>query len=284
MTDTEDGNAAQIAYWNDRAGANWTALQDKIDALFAPITALAVDAAGPRPGEVVIDIGCGCGATVLALAERVAPGGHVLGVDVSVPMTNRARQRIAEGGVTNAEVLVSDASTHAFTPQADLLFSRFGVMFFADPTAAFANLRTAMRPSGRLLCAVWRPLAENSWFTAPLQAALPLLPPQPPADPTAPGPFAFADFERVRGLLADAGWRDVAAEPMDVAMRVAGPGQLDDAAEFSTRLGALARLLSELEPGLREEIREHVKSALAAFDGPAGVVLGGAIWLVSARP
>jgi hypothetical protein len=242
MTDTDGGNAAQIAYWNDRAAANWTALQEKIDALFAPITALALDAAAPAPGETVLDVGCGCGATVLALAERVGPSGRVLGVDVSVPMAARASQRIADAGLAHAEV-----------------------------------------PGGRLLCAVWRTLPENSWFTVPLKAALPLLPPQPQADPFAPGPFAFADFERVRGLLSAAGWRDISAQPRDVPMLVGGPGQLDKATDFAMRLGALARILSETDPAVHPAVRQAVQTALAGHEGPGGVMLGGSIWLVSAR-
>jgi len=283
MTDADGGNAAQIAYWNDRAATNWTALQEKIDALFAPITALALDAAAPMAGETVLDVGCGCGATVLALAKRVGPSGRVLGVDVSGPMAARASQRIADAGLANAKVLVTDASAHDFMGEADLLFSRFGVMFFADPTAAFANLRRGMRPGGRLLCAVWRPLAENSWFTVPLKAALPLLPPQPQADPFAPGPFAFADFERVRGLLSAAGWRDISAQPQDVPMLVGGPGQLDEATDFAMRLGALARILSESDPSLLPPVRQAVRTALAAHEGLDGVRLGGSIWLLSAQ-
>jgi SAM-dependent methyltransferase len=283
MTDANEGNAAQIAYWNDRAAATWTALQERIDALFAPITEAALAAAAVAPGESVLDIGCGCGATVLALAERVGPGGRVLGLDVSAPMAARAQARIAAAGLAQASVLVTDASTQAFADKADLLFSRFGVMFFADPVAAFANLHTGMKPGGRLLCAVWRLMSENSWFSVPLGAALPLLPPQPPAEPHAPGPFAFADPARVAGLLTAAGWREVAARPVDVAMRIAGPGGLDEATEFATRLGALARILAESDPALHPPVHAAVRAALAAHDGPQGVMLGGAIWLLSAQ-
>ena len=283
MTDAAEGNAAQIAYWNDKAGANWTALQGQIDALFVPITELALAAAAPAPGEAVIDIGCGCGATVLALAERVGSAGRVLGVDVSEPMAARARERIAAAGLTNASVQVTDASTHGFAAQADLLFSRFGVMFFADPTAAFANLRRGVRAGGRLLFAAWRPVEENSWFSVPLAAGRPLLPEEPPADPDAPGPFAFRDPARVRAILSGAGWREIEFQPRDVPMRVGGAGGLEETTDLLMRLGALARLLADVDADTRSRVRDAVRAALLPHDGPSGVVLGGAIWLVSAR-
>ena len=279
-----EGNAAQIAYWNARAAVTWTTFQERIDDLLAPFAAIAMDAAAPAPGERAIDVGCGCGATVLELARRVAPSGHVLGVDVSEPMSARARERIAEAHLTNAEVLVHDAATYAFPRgDADLLFSRFGVMFFADPVAAFANLRLAMRPGGRLVCAVWRPLADNAWASVPLEAARPLLPQGEPMDPDAPGPFALADAGRVHRILTEAGWREVATARHDVPMRLAGAGRLDEASEFATRVGPLARALAEADPKLRSRARQAVAAALRAYDGADGIRLNGSIWIVSAR-
>ncbi len=279
-----DGNATQIAYWNDKASVTWTTFQERLDALFAPLTAIALDAAAAAPGERAIDVGCGCGATVLELARRVGASGHVLGLDVSGPMAARARERIAAAGLTNAEVQLSDAATCAL-PQddTDLLFSRFGVMFFADPTAAFANLRRSMRSGGRLLFAAWRGLDDNPWFTLPLRAIQGLVPPEPPADPNAPGPLALADAERVRGILTAAGWRDVGAVRQDLPMRLAGPGQFDEAAEFATRVGPLARVLAEADAELHARARQAVRQALMSHDGPEGVSLNASIWLVSAR-
>jgi SAM-dependent methyltransferase len=283
MPDTQD-NAAQIAYWNDRAAVTWTSLQERLDALFTPLTALALDAAAPAPGQHVIDIGCGCGATVLALAERVGPTGQVLGLDISEPMAARARERIAGAGMTNARVVVSDAASHALPPDsADLLFSRFGVMFFADPVAAFANLRGMMRPDGRLLCAVWRPLADNPWFRVPLEAARTLVPPQPASDPDGPGPFAFARQDRTLGIFAAAGWRDVTMTPHDVPMRFAGSRQIEQATDLATRVGALARILSEESPETRTRVRNAVAKALTAYDSSDGISLSGSIWLIAAR-
>jgi SAM-dependent methyltransferase len=276
-------NSAQIAYWNDKAAETWTAFQERLDALFTPLTALALDAAAPAEGERVTDIGCGCGATVLALADRVGPTGHVLGVDVSEPMSNRARQRVAAAGLNNAKVIVSDAAGHAFArADSDLLFSRFGVMFFADPAAAFANLRRAARPGGRLLCAVWRPVADNSWFSVPLAAARLLLPPPAPSDPEAPGPFALANRERTAGILSTAGWRDVHFIRQDVPMKLAEAGQLERAADFATRMGPLARLLADADDDVRGKVRLAVADALRVYDQPTGIALTGSVWLVSA--
>lgn len=277
-------NSDQIAYWNDKAAITWTAFQDRLDAIFEPLTALALNAAAPSSGERAIDIGCGCGATVLALAGCLAPAGQVLGVDVSEPMASRARERIAAAGLTNARVVVSDAAIHDFPPGgADLVFSRFGVMFFADPVGAFANLHRAARPRGRLLCAAWRPLGENAWFTVPLEAARHLLPPQPPADPDAPGPFAFANPDRTTRILANAGWHDVTLTRHDVPMRLAAAGQMEHATEFTSRVGMLARLLADEAPETRARVRQAIAEALVPYDGPDGISLRGSIWLISAQ-
>lgn len=283
MHDTQD-NAAQIAFWNDKAAVTWTALQERLDSFFGPVATLALEAAAPVAGEGVIDVGCGCGATVLALADRIGATGHVLGLDVSEPMSARARERIAAARIGNAQIIVADASNHVFSQTgADLLFSRFGVMFFADPIAAFANLRRGMRRDGRLLCAVWRALADNSWSNVPLEAARPFLPPQPPADLDSPGPFAFANPDRTLGILARAGWHDAKMTSHDVPMRFAATGQLEQATEFATRIGMLARVLAEQQPAVHACAREAVTEALKPYDSAEGIVLPGSIWLISAR-
>jgi len=277
-----EANAAQIEYWNGRAGSIWTEFQERLDALFAPLTAAALQAAGAAAGERVLDVGCGCGETVLALARSVGHGGRVLGLDISEPMAARARQRIAAEGLGNAEIVIADAAAHSFSgAKTDLLFSRFGVMFFADPVAAFANLRRAMKPAGRLAVAVWRPLAENPWAHVPLAAAAPLLPPLSPPDPLAPGPFAFADADRVHRILSAAGWREIGCTRHDAPMRLSAAGRLDQAAEFATRVGPLARALADAPPELRPQARALVAAALATHDGPDGVSLPGSIWIVT---
>jgi SAM-dependent methyltransferase len=283
----EDGpNAVQVAYWNSPAAAGWLAEQERFDALFAMLTEAALDLAAPRPGERAVDVGCGCGDTVLALARRVGPGGGVLGLDVSQGMVARARERLAEAGPGgHARVELADASLRPFAPEADLVFSRFGVMFFLDPVAAFSNLRRALLPAGRMAFVAWRPIAENLWFSVPLQAARAraTLPEEPAAEPGAPGPFAFADAARVRGILDAAGWRDVAIAPHDTALRLAPAGAVDEAARAATRVGPLARALAGAGEDVRKGAEAAAADALRAYNGPEGVVMPGAARFVTAR-
>ena len=198
-------NAAQIDYWNTVASETWARFQEQLDRQVEPLGLAAMDALAPSDGEHVIDIGCGCGQTSLALASRVAPTGTVVGVDISKPMLEVARRRprpIASSALTfrQLDAQTDDLGRVVF----DAAFSRFGVMFFSDPVAAFANIKASLKPSGRLAFVCWRSLAENPWMQAPLQAALPFIPPVTPPDPTAPGPFAFADADRVRTILIKA--------------------------------------------------------------------------------
>ena len=142
-------NAAQIEFWNGAASRAWADQYERMDRAVADLTTALLDMAAPQPGEHVLDIGCGSGTTVLELAARVGPGGHVLGADISNQSAARARQRIADAGSRHVEVIVADVSCHAFAPNTfDLVFSRFGVMFFSDPQAAFANVRRAMKAGG----------------------------------------------------------------------------------------------------------------------------------------
>lgn len=289
MAEGENGggpNAAQIEYWNSQSCVGWLTEQERLDALLAPLTEAALALAAPRLGERAVDVGCGAGATVLALARAVGPEGRVLGLDVAERLVARARERIAEAGFAHASVELADAALRPFAPEADLLFSRFGVMFFADPVAAFANLRRALRPGGRMAFVAWRPLAENPWFRLPVEAARGHLPPStdPPPEPGAPGPFAFDDPARVRGILDRAGWRGVEIAPHDPTMRLAPPGGAAEAARGAAAVGPLARALAGAGEEQRRRAVDAVAEALRAHDGPGGVALPGAVWLVSARP
>jgi SAM-dependent methyltransferase len=254
-------NDDQIRYWNERAGQDWVALQARMDANLSGISGAVLAFAAAKPGEAVLDIGCGTGATTLALADAVGPAGRVSGVDVSQPMLDLARKRTS--GRATIALTLADASAAPFRPEQDLLFSRFGVMFFDHPASAFANLRTALKPGGRLAFVCWRSPAENPWASVPLQAAKPFLPEQPPPDPLAPGPFAFADAGRVRAILAEAGFSAPRIEKYDGPMRMGRDP--DEVAAQTLRIGPLARAAAELDAATREKIAAAVKTALARF-------------------
>jgi SAM-dependent methyltransferase len=275
----EDGpNAAQIAYWNTSAGPTWVAMQDDLDAQLHDLGLKAMAALDICEGERVIDIGCGCGDTSMELARRVGGDGKVVGADISAPMLDVARRRAAELGLGQVNFVEADAQIHDFEP-ADAAFSRFGVMFFADPVAAFANIRRALQPAGRLGFVCWRVMAENQWMAIPLAAVAPLLPATPPPPDNAPGPFAFADRDRVRRILADAGFTHVAIEPHDQAI---GQDDLESAVRTTMNMGPIGAALRE-NPLLRAPITAAVRSALAPHVGAEGVKLPSATWIVTAR-
>ena len=278
--DSEGPNSGQIAYWNASAGETWAALQARLDRQIEPLGAQAMRALAPRDGEAIVDIGCGCGQTTLALAGAVGAGGRVTGVDISRPMLDVARARIAAAGVGNARVLEADAQVHAFeTGALDAAFSRFGVMFFNDPPAAFANIRRGLRAGGRLAFVCWRPLGENPWMAAPMLAALPILGPLPPPDPVAPGPFAFADSARVRTILSSAGFADIDIAPFDAP--VSG-GDLEQTIATSLRVGPLGALLRD-QPDKARSVMDALRAALSKFETPQGVVMASGTWIVQAR-
>src|SRR4249919_2466186 len=201
MSETRQSNRDEAARWNESSGPVWVELQDVLDRMYAPFEALLTEEAFPREGGRVLDIGCGAGATTLALARRLGPGGLCLGVDISAPLLAAARARAATEQLTTAQFREADAQTHEFEAGAfDAVVSRFGVMFFDDPVAAFANIRRAARPGAALTFVAWRSPADNPFLTAAARAVAPLLPSMRPAGPTAPGQFAFADGARVRSI------------------------------------------------------------------------------------
>lgn len=198
-------------------------------------------------------------------------------------MLAQARKSAAAAGVGNACFVHTDAQTHAFEPNsADAICSRFGVMFFADPRAAFANLRRALSARGRLAFVCWRSFPENPWVAVPMMAAIPHMPPITPPPPDAPGPFAFADAERVRGILTDAGFANVRLDAVDETITVGGAADLDRAVEFLLQIGPTARVLRESDPKILPAVAAAVRSALEPYHGPNGVQMTGAVWIVSA--
>jgi SAM-dependent methyltransferase len=278
-------NAEQASYWGEASGQKWVALQERIDAQISPLGLAAIDVAAPQPGESVLDVGCGCGQTSLQLAERVSPGGHVLGLDLSAPMLARAAERAKEAGLP-ASFERGDAQIHPLEPASfDLAFSRFGVMFFADPVAAFTNLRGALAPGrGRLVFACWQPLADNEWVTVPLRAAAEHITLTPPADPLAPGPFSLADADHIREILAAAGFERIEVESQKRPVDVGGGATPAEVIDFVLQIGPTARALAEADAATTERVRDAVRVALEPHFQDGLLRLGTATWIVSARP
>jgi SAM-dependent methyltransferase len=278
MTDTP--NADQIQGWNEAQGKTWALLHERLDRQIRPIGEAAMAKAAFKAGERVLDIGCGCGETTLEIAARSAPG-EVVGADISAMLLEIAREAGKDAG--NAHFVLADAQTYAF-PQAgfDVLFSRFGVMFFDDPAGAFANLRKALKPGGRLAFCCWRTPPENEWMSLPLRSVAHLLPPMPPGDPLAPGPFAFADEGRVQAILSGAGFKDVSIEPLDMQI---GADSLEDSVTMSLRIGPLGSTLRQMQASdqLKRDVEDALRQALAPHVKDGVIRLASATWIVSAR-
>jgi SAM-dependent methyltransferase len=274
-------NADQIEYWNGVGGEKWLKTEQRLELGLNSFGADALKAAKAKPGERVIDIGCGTGPTSLKLAQAVAPNGSVLGVDVSQQLVDQATARAKAAGITNARFIVADASTHPFKPEHDLLFSRFGVMFFADPVAAFAHLRGALKPGGRVAFVCWRAFKENGWAFIPFMAAVPHLPPIERPAPHAPGPFAFADADRVREVLGQAGFTGITVDKIDHPLPM--PGDLEQSLRFATEFGPLAQFLAAAPEDMRVKAVAAVRDALVKNLSSSHASLPGACWLVQAR-
>lgn len=273
-------NSRGAEFWNSTMGHAWVSQQAVISDAFTSVTGVSLDAASVKPGEYVIDIGCGTGDTLLAFARLVGPSGAVLGVDVSVPMLDFARHRAAQAGFGNVTCALADATSYALKPRwADLVYSRFGVMFFEDPVKAFANIRSGMKAGGRLVFVCFRTMPESPWFRVPIEAARPHVPALPPVDPLAPGMFSFARDERVRGLLTEAGFREIAIKATDVPIH---GKDITQSMAFLTEAGPLPALLENASDDQRKRATEAVRNALAANIGADGRGLHVGLWLVSA--
>jgi SAM-dependent methyltransferase len=260
-------------------------MQDRTDALIDPLGRVAIERLGVAAGDRVLDVGCGCGQTLLQLAERVGPSGHVLGVDISPPMLARARERVA--GRSTIALALGDAQTYAFAPGAfDALYSRFGVMFFDEPAAAFRNLRAAARSGGGLSFVCWQDLAKNPWAARPLEAVMRLLPESAMPDMLRegrPGPFFMSDPARVRAILGAAGWNDVSLELVEMPLHLGGAATLDEAVAYSLQIGPAARAMDGAPEALKPALEVALREALAPFASARGVFIDGAAFVVRAR-
>ena len=270
-----DSNKAQIDLWNGRVGEKWATMQVSLDTMLAPAKVELKARVGSVAGLRVLDIGCGNGETCAIWLEG---GAEVTGVDVSAAMLAVAAAR------TNgkATLLQTDASVWKGEAPYDLAVSQFGVMFFADPDVAFANIATNVRPGGRLLFTCWRAVKENSWVTTPMGAVRDLLPELPPSAPNAPGPFALADKDRLRGIVERAGFADIAISSFDFPVCIATEGDVEAAVRFVMQIGPTSAVLAEASKETKALAAERLKAALAPYEDDGVVALDGAIWVVEA--
>jgi len=277
-----DANAAQRRYWNTVAGPRWVASPGFRERRNQESLALLLARLGLNGGESVLEIGCGTGALTAPVAEAIGEGGRLVAVDISEPMLGAARQRIVERGLRNVTLSHGDAQVFEFEPAAfDLATSRMGVMFFADPAAAFRNIKGALKPGGRLVFACWAPLAENRHWLISYDIALHHLGPAPP--PThEPGPLAFGDPDYIRGFLAAAGFAEIT---VDRAHPTIIGGSPEEEARQALLMGPTARLIEEKNPAeeTRQRVAREIESAFAAEARSGPIRLAATIFLVAAR-
>jgi SAM-dependent methyltransferase len=276
-------NSEQIAEWNGAQGQRWAAMRQEIERFVVPFGDAALKAAAPQPGERVIDVGCGCGDTSIELARMVGAAGAVLGIDVSQPMLAVARSRGALANGAHLAFRDGDASEAALPANTDLLFSRFGVMFFSQPSPAFSHMRKSLRAGGRCVFVCWRTPRDNPWAMTPLSAARAAMGVTPaPADPNAPGPFAFADEERLRAILSGAGFGAIDVQRFDVAISLGATPR--SAADSVVQIGPVSRLVREVGVEHLPIILDAIERTLAPLAAPDGHVrLNGSTWIVSAK-
>jgi SAM-dependent methyltransferase len=278
MTATQKVEEDQAALWNGAAGVTWVEAQEPLDRMFERFEQVLVETVLARGARRVLDVGCGTGATTLAIARGLGSGGAV-GIDISEPMLALARAR-AERERLPAAFVRADAEAHRFEPGSfDTIVSRFGVMFFADPVRAFANLRRAVRRDGDLALIAWRGPAENGFMTAAERAAAPFLPDIPPRRTDAPGQFAFADSTRVAGILEQGGWTAIDIRPLDV--ECAFPK--NDLVGYVTRIGPIGRALRAADEKARARIVQAVLPAFDPYVHGDEVRFVAACWMIGAR-
>ena len=283
FAETAQPNEEQARYWRSTPGQKWVELQDVLDTTFGLVNDVLLARAAPAAGERALDVGCGTGAVTLDLAARLGPEGRAVAIDISPLLLARAVERTPASLAARITFVEADAQTHAFTPAGfDLLISRFGVMFFADPVAAFRNLRKALRPGGRLHVAAWAPIEVNPWFQIPRDAAIARLGRPAPTSPTAPGPFAFSDSAHVLEILREAGFRHAAAEVVEVDL--APPGDVEAVTALMTSIGPAVRIIAELDGGPDDvaAIGEAIADRLGPYRTAEGVRVPAAIILFAA--
>jgi SAM-dependent methyltransferase len=282
----DSSNAQMARYWTDIGGPHWVAEQRQFDQMLTAFDAESRRVLAAQPGEHILDVGCGTGTSTIAIADAVGPTGSVVGCDISPTMIDAARVRASNH--PQISLAITDAQTDDLL-QADLfdaVYSRFGVMFFVDPVAAFANIAAAVRSGGRLTFVCWQAEATNEWIALPARIMRSHATNLEVPPPDAPGPFAFADAARISRILHDAGWNNPVVSPFS-ALTVLGGGDGVDAAlaqAMGTRVAT--QLREQLDDEAYAAARDEVRAALADhLDANGAVTFTGNVWIVTAiRP
>jgi len=277
-------NEEQIEYWNGDAGKRWAHDDDIMARLLLPVSKALLDHASVGTCQRALDVGCGGGSQSMMLAQRLSADARVLGVDISGPLLEVARSKIATGhSGAQVDFLQADAASFEFAANSfDLLFSRFGVMFFDDPVAAFRNMRSAMTKPGRLAFSCWQAMKSNEWTWIPIQTALQHLPPPEPPVPNAPGPFAFANPTRLESILTEAGFADIHLHSFNTTLRISEAATLTQAVQDLARIGPMGRLLQDQSQAALDKVYPAMETALQPFFKPGALEMDSAIWLVTA--
>jgi SAM-dependent methyltransferase len=272
-------NADQYEAWNNDSGPRWASESDRRDRILDPVADALFTAAGLAAGEHVLDIGCGCGATTLAAARTVTPGGTATGIDISEPMLDVAQRRRETSGATNVRFITGDAQTHTFPRPFDVAISRLGTMFFDDPIAAFTNIAVGLRHGSRLCLATWQRFANNDWLTVP-SAALVRYGTMPDIDHNAPGGFAQSDPDTVTRVLAAAGYDSIALNPVNLVLTVGT--DLADGIDHVMSMRVVRGMYETVPDRDRPAALDAIRTVLADHTDDTGVHMSAAIWIITA--
>jgi SAM-dependent methyltransferase len=256
------GNKAQADYWSSIPGLKWIKFEDELDVVFDSVNQELIRRARPKPGERLLDIGCGTGATTRAFSQHLGPSGYVTSLDISAPLLKQAESRATEFETESRFCLLDAQHDEISGAPFDIATSRFGVMFFSDPIAAFTNVRRHLKPDGRLVIAAWAPIKGNPWFKVPKEAAAARLGPPDPSYPNAPGPLGFQNRDYVVEALEEAGFKDAVGSVVNLELN--HPGPLRDVAALASNIGPAARILKKYD-GNKSDIEAIIQSVLEKF-------------------
>ncbi len=278
----EDINQDQKEFWNNQKGKIWISLENKIDSMFGPLGDEALKALAPASGENIIDIGCGTATTSLKLASLLGDKGSVTGVDISEPILAFARQKVKENSVSNIDFVLADAQNHDFGYESfDAIFSRFGLMFFEDPIAAFSNLLRGVKFGGRIAFVCWADRSANDWIEVSTSIASKFLELPPKSSPRDPGPFAFEDPLYLNKVLHDAGWNEISIGNYSLT-NIVGKN-IKDAADFLSRMGPMSVPFENSEESLQRKIIHSLEESFSNYATRRGVEMHFSTWIVTAK-